>query len=102
MTKGDFLPGTSAYGLRLGEFEELTPATKKKLVRMMARIMERAYRRGVQHGAEFEMDPKFRSNLHKWRYLRSLDKSPGILGGTTPSLERLEIEESTRDVGLSQ
>ena len=46
----DFVATSVAHGLKLGEFEHLSLADKKKLVRLMARIAERSYRRGFQHG----------------------------------------------------
>jgi hypothetical protein len=61
-----------AAGLHGGEFDELDTRTKKKLIRLMARIAEKSYRRGYQHGTlpTRTVDPSV------LRFERSLDKSP--------------------------
>lgn len=45
-----FTPQSVAYKLRPGEFDDLSKSTKKKLIKLMARISEKSYRRGFQHG----------------------------------------------------
>jgi hypothetical protein len=50
MPKSSFNTKSVAYGLRDGEFSELPEKTKKKLVKLMARLSEQAYRRGFQQG----------------------------------------------------
>jgi hypothetical protein len=89
---GHFTSNSVAYGLKEGEFEDLSPSAKRKLVRLMARIGEQSYRRGFQHGATFSdkacIDP---ADL---RFRRSLDKSlytDSPNGGGT-SIERLFME----------
>jgi hypothetical protein len=49
----DFEARSVAYGLKEGEFENLPPLVRRKLIRLMARIAEQSYRRGFQHGAAF-------------------------------------------------
>ena len=43
-----FTASSSKYGLKEGEFDEIPHKMRKKLIRLIARIMEKAYRRGVQ------------------------------------------------------
>ena len=91
MTGSDFEKSSIAYGLHEDEFDGLPTSTKRKLVRLMARIAEQSYRRGFQHGAVLEnkawMDPL------ELRYRQSLDESPYTHspGGHT-SVERLFME----------
>ena len=81
----------TAYGLKEHEFDGLSPSVRRKLVRLMARIAEKSYRRGFQHGAVLGnacIDP---ADL---RFRRSLDKSPytdSPNGGHT-SIERPFME----------
>lgn len=85
-------------------FGDLTKDQKTALVRLMARLMEKSYRRGVQQGIEMSTDERcrFQNNeegrgkLVNWRYNESLDSSVGIDPNayTTTSLERLEMEET--------
>lgn len=100
MSKSYWASGSSAYGLQCLEFDEIPKAKKRKLVKLMARIAERAYRRGVQQGicvssSEGGLQPQLRSEsgLHRWRYQTDLNKARGIDGFCTSSLERLFIEE---------
>ena len=46
-----FDSGSVAYKLRHGEFDHLSERDRRRLVRLMARIAEKSYRRGVIHGA---------------------------------------------------
>lgn len=95
----DFVNGSSAYGLEYGEFKNLPESTKKKIVKMMARVMERAYRRGVQQAIVMNAG-ELNRDMYKWRYGVSLNKSIGIDGYKTTSVERLEMEEPLKCVGL--
>ena len=47
----DFIDSSVAYGLHHGEFDNLNDDTKRKLIRLMARISEASYRRGFQQGS---------------------------------------------------
>ena len=104
-TKTDFTAMSVANGLRRKEFAALPAATKKKLIRLMARISEASFRRGLQHGAATGGDAlpvRPGLNLAKYRFLSSLDvsRSPhGKLKHT--AVERLQIEYAVlRDIGL--
>jgi hypothetical protein len=68
-------PRNVAHGLKYGEFQELPKQTKKKLVRLMARVAEQSYRRGFQQGREMPWG-RHSVNPADFRFKRSLDKSP--------------------------
>lgn len=93
----DFHEGSAAHGLRMWEFNDIDPEKKKKLLRLMARIMEKSYRRGVQQALHLERKGAL-ANLYSekalsdYRYEKDLDKSIGIDGFNSSSLERLWIE----------
>lgn len=85
----DFDSRSVAYGLKRGAFDHLSDRDKKRLLRVMWRISEKSYRRGLQHGMQAEptVDP------YEYRYERNLDKAPGCDGwGGTSAFERLVIE----------
>lgn len=86
-----------AKGLHEGEFADLTPACRKKLLTLMARISESSFRRGLQHGIYFtEKGIPLRTDPWTFRYKGTLDKSPCInsKGWTPTALERLYYEYS--------
>lgn len=89
-----FHSGAVTYQLHFGEFNHLSSKDRKKLRRIMARISEKSYRRGVQHGysmAEEGEEPTI--SLDDFRYRRSLDQSPAPDGYvSTSALDRLDIE----------
>ena len=102
----DFWWDSSIYGFKVLELLDLDQNLQNKLMRMIARIMERAYRRGVQQAITLykngNIPDEIISNLHDWRYDNNLDISPGLHRGfQTTSLERLEMEESLIEIGLS-
>ena len=83
-----------ALGLKEADFEALSTATKKKLIRLMSRVSEYSYRRGFQHGC---IQPK-RNSVKKMdpvtlRFMRSLDRSPDAVTGSRgmSSKERLFV-----------
>lgn len=93
-----------AKGFRQGRFFDLADRDKRDLLRLMARVAEQAYRRGVQQGAGLADKPTFRRDLWEWRYRPSLDLSPWIdRPTTTTSRARLEAEcgGQLRQLGLS-
>jgi hypothetical protein len=74
-------------------------------MKLMARVAEQAYRRGVQQGAGLAGKPSFRGDLWEWRYRPSLDLSPWVDSPTTTtSLDRLGTGcgEQLRKFGLSR
>lgn len=92
-------------GLKSTDFPALNDGEKKKMLLLIARIHERAYRRGVQQGAYFHKnnpesicrDPTYL--LYDWRYRTSLDVAPPadsskiIKEYSLSSLDRLMVEE---------
>lgn len=84
-----------AKGLHEGEFADLTPACRQKLLTLMARISESSFRRGLQHGIYFtEKGIPLRTDPWTFRYKATLGKSPCIdsKGRTPTALERLDME----------
>jgi hypothetical protein len=73
----DFIKSSILQGLKMNEFSELPKPTLRKLVKLMARISERSYRRGVQQALSVGcIHP-----VSNWRYA-PLERSAGI---DTPS-----------------
>ena len=82
-----------AKGFRQRRFCDLSDRDKRDILKLMARVAEQAYRRGVQQGAGLAGKPSFRGDLWEWRYRPSLDLSPWIdRPTTTTSLDRLDAE----------
>ena len=82
-----------AKGFRRWRFFDLSDSDKRDMLKLMARVAEQAYRRGVQQGAGLAGKPSFRGDLWEWRYRPSLDLSPWIdRPTTTTSLARLDAE----------
>ena len=82
-----------AKGFRRWRFFDLSDRDKRDMLKLMARVAEQAYRRGVQQGAGLAGKPSFRGDLWEWRYRPSLDLSPWIdRPTTTTSLARLDAE----------
>ena len=91
-----------------GELMRSSDALRNRIVKVIARISEASYRRGIQHGA------KFRDNLGgdvcKFRSEISIDKAPMAdvkgfpeMPGAETATDRLDIEYgySLSDWGLS-
>jgi hypothetical protein len=78
---GDFTSRSVAEGLQIGEFRDLPENVRSKLVRLMARISEASYRRGLQQGGVIK-EPITPPN--ELRHEHSLDLSPytNSLGGS--------------------
>lgn len=56
MAQVSFAPRSIASGFDGGEFEHLSKNDRHKLVKLIARIAEQAYRRGAQHGTTLAME----------------------------------------------
>ena len=67
-----------AKGFRQGRFCNLSDPDKRDILKLMARVAEQAYRRGVQQGVGLAGKPSFRGDLWEWRYRPSLDLSPWV------------------------
>ena len=94
-----------AKGFRQRRFFDLSDRDKRDILKLMARVAEQAYRRGVQQGAGLAGKSSFRGDLWEWRYRPSLDLSPWVdRPTTTTSLDRLDAEcgEPLRELGFSK
>lgn len=82
-------------GFEADAFAHLSTPDQAQLVRLMARIAEQAYRRGVYQCAKLaesdgDLLPK---DIYGWRHDLSLDKSPWLDDTTVePAIERLFAE----------
>tara|TARA_R110000868_G_scaffold136519_4_gene349519 strand:- start:4013 stop:4315 length:303 start_codon:yes stop_codon:yes gene_type:complete len=96
--------GNSKMGLKFDEFAHFSEEEKQKLLRLMSRIMERSYRRGVQQTLHMKdrniIEEWILDNPYSYRYEKSLEISIGLDGYTTASLERLMIEENLHNIGF--
>lgn len=96
----DFTEDSIANGLRFGAFDDLNPKVRKKLIRLLYRLNEKAYRRGVQHGVVLCPD---NDTAVKLRFFRSLELSPRAedANGAEAARDRLFMEYPVlRDIGL--
>ncbi len=95
MTSHAFSEKSIAAGFTAQEFAHLMPSDRRKMMTLMARIAEQAYRRGAYQGVrlageEADLLPR---DLYSWRYGRSLDQSPWLDDATIePSTKRLYAE----------
>jgi hypothetical protein len=99
--KTDFISTSVAYGLKEDAFAHLSERDRKRLVRLMARISEKSYRRGVQHGALLTGGIS-KDKIAKWRFDASLDSSPWVGSPMIQkSTERLFMEAGVlRELGF--
>lgn len=65
-----------AYGLKDDDFSHIDQATQKKLIKLMARISEKSYRRGFQHGQCFANEGYRAVDGNHLRFDVPIDKSP--------------------------
>ena len=72
-----------AKGFRQRRFCDLSNRDKRDMLKLMARVAEQAYRRGVQQGAGLAGKSSFRGDLWEWRYRPSLDLAPWVDSPTT-------------------
>ena len=105
LAKGGYAVSEVAKGFRQRRFFDLSDRDKRDMLKLMARVAEQAYRRGVQQGAGLAGKSSFRGDLWEWRYRPSLDLSPWVDSPTTTtSLDRLDAEcgEQLRELGFSK
>jgi len=83
--KGDFLKGSVCEGFKIGEFHfvklKLSKTEHKKLLKLLAHVMEDSYRRGVQQALIFDKQDSFvgdtKDKIRKGLFRRrSIDKTP--------------------------
>jgi hypothetical protein len=99
----DYVSSSVLHGLTEGEFSNLPPTTRKKLLRLMARVSEASYRRGYQHGCFFTSKGVVGHDPTKLRFDTSLDIAPftnAEQSGHMTSLERFICEYPVCEVGL--
>lgn len=102
----DFSESSIAHGCVFDEFYDLETSKKNKLISILSRVMESAYRRGVQHALAIpieRVDPKLlqENGLYEWRYESSKDDSIGIDFFKSTSKERLFMEHGClRELGF--
>ena len=68
------------YGMEslLVEFRHIPKPVRKKLIKLMARISEKSYRRGVHQSVSLKVKSDFpHKNIEKWRYANQ-EKSLGV------------------------
>jgi hypothetical protein len=93
LAKGGCAVREVAKGFRQRRFFALSDRDKRDILKLMARVAEQAYRRGVQQGAGLASKSSFRGDLWAWRYGPSLDLSPWVdRPTTTTSRDRLDAE----------
>lgn len=92
------------HGMAPGTLANLSKADKARILKLMSRAAEKAYRRGFQQGAHIATTrpadlPK---SLYDWRYGTSLDLSPWAdCPRREKSLDRLRMEcAGLREIGL--
>lgn len=70
--------------------------------RVVARIAERSFRRGFQHGWEFSRrGESLKYDVSRWRFLISEDQSPEMLGGRIVSaVERLRVQVNDEEESI--
>ena len=95
MSTHTFSKKSIAAGFAAQAFGHLAPSDRQKLVILMARIAEQAYRRGAYQSVKLAGDDAdlLPDDLYNWRYGASLDQSPWLDDTTTEaSTERLFAE----------
>ena len=95
MSSHAFSEKSIAAGFATQAFGHLALRDRQKLVVLMARIAEQAYRRGAYQGVKLAGDDAdlLPDDLYNWRYGRPLDQSPWLDDTTTEaSTERLFTE----------
>ena len=95
-----------ANGLEPNEFYFLDDDIKQKLIKLMARISEKSYRRGLQHGSFgiAVVDPahlRFNISPEYSPLTDIVDKDGNWVNNKESSIDRLKMEYGVlRDIGL--
>ena len=96
-----------ANGLEPNEFYFLDDDIKQKLIKLMARISEKSYRRGLQHGSLgiAIVDPaelRFNVSPDYSPFTDVVDKDGNWVNNKESSIDRLKMEYGVlRDIGLN-
>ena len=97
----DFIQSSVIHGLKFDEFDHLSKSDRKKLVKLMARISEKSFRRGFQHGVEIPRDEVLIEPC-KLRFQTSLNISPAPhYPMKWSAIGRLFMEYPLEQVGFS-
>ena len=94
-----------SHGIKGRPLESLTEKQKRVVLKLLARVSEKSFRRGFQHGQECGKDAIITGHdLRYGKHSKSLDESfePVMGVRTISSLERLLIENSNEiwDAGI--
>lgn len=87
---------------------DLTAAQRRVVVKLLARVSERSYRRGAQQGITFQRNRPHTLpddiGLHDWRYGTSTDEAPWLdMRHVESAMERLFVENpGLRRLGLQE
>ncbi len=100
----DFDERSAGFGCKYGDFRFLTDDQASKMTRVLARVAERSYRRGLHHGVNQDDISEERALF--LRFEEDLDNSPFCEDGHgsesgTDAVTRLVMENSClRDLGI--
>jgi hypothetical protein len=103
MKQDDFIPSSIAYKLPRDAFKGLPATTQRRMLRLLAQVSEKSYRRGLQHGAVLGPEGHITRDVAELRHSPAMDKSPDADGGRVISAkERLKAEYGTvlRELGF--
>lgn len=105
--ESEFHEMSIGYPFRFGEFSHIDDATQEKLLKLMARISEKSYRRGYQHGGleKRVVSPehlRFNVSLDLSPYTDVVDKNGEWACTNHLSMDRLKMEYCVlNDLGFS-
>ena len=101
-----FVENSIAMGFKPHEFSNLETDVKSKLIKLMARISEKSYRRGLQHGSLgiAIVDPaelRFNVSPDYSPFTDVADKNGNWVNDKQSAIDRLKMEYGVlRDIGL--
>ena len=102
-----FVENSIARGFKPYEFSDLDDDVKKKLIKLMSRISEKSYRRGLQHGSLgiAIVDPaylRFNVSPDYSPFTDVIGKNGKWMNDKQSAIDRLKMEYGVlRDIGLS-
>ena len=101
-----FVENSIAQGFKPHEFSDLDTDVKNKLIKLMARISEKSYRRGLQHGSLgiAIVDPaelRFNVSPDYSPFTDSVGKNGEWVNDKQSAIDRLKMEYGVlHDIGL--
>lgn len=99
--KTEFTPGSIAYGFKFDEFKDMPEKMQRRVLKLLAQVSEKSYRRGLQHGAVLRDEIK--RDLATFRHSPAMNKSPYADSQYSISSYRRIVEEyglTLRDLGF--